>query len=251
MTYRDETEALRAKVSALEEEVEELRGQLAGGAAPPAPQPTGLAPLAPSEASSISEIVAARERAELMAQGRARAIQDRKRARRAARLARRPMRVSARRQGQAVHMVIERELLRDKLLAQLPWGFGFAFINPGVFIVVPAVLALATWLPAGWAVLLGIVGWAAVLTGLNVLWALVMRPRYVLDVTAEGDFVLHGGSPRSPKLIGRRGKLVVQADEPDPASLGAVQLRDEHSRVDIDKLTAADLELLRGSVDCR
>lgn len=244
--YRDDNEALRARVRALEGEVKRLEARLENRATP-----QRSPPLAASEdvggGAEIRELVLAREAAEREARDRALVAAERQRARRIARYARRPRRVRIAPGGGGLGVTIAPQFLRDSLREQAVWGLTFSFINPGVFVVIGLTFALSiiSGVGLGAAALMAVPLWAVILTLLNVVYARWTHRRYRLELTGDGHFALYTRDRRRPLLLGRSAELEAQIDEPDPASLGSARLSDGHKTVEIKNLTAADLEELR------
>lgn len=253
MTYRDDNEALRARVRALEGQVRRLEDELEARDAPASTPAPALAPIAAVDvdAGGVRAMVLAREQEARLARERAQQIEERARARRAARYAGRPRRVSVATDADGSRRItIARQHLRDSLRDQLPWGIAFAGVNPGVFVVIGLIVTLrfAAGLGFGVAVPLAMLLWVVLLLAINVAYARFAHHRYQLDITADGHFALYTRTPRRPLLLGRRGELKAMIDDSDPAALGNARLSDGRSVVDVAKLTAADLDELRGAL---
>jgi len=241
--FRDETEALRARVTALEEENEELRAQLEEkNEVKPAPK-VEKKPVVQSEAGEIAALVAQREAKALDAKTKKERNEQLARERRAARYARRPIRVSVERSEGESRIALGRELVRDRILEQAAWGYFFILVNPGWLAVV--VLSFLFSTITSHFVVAGIVTWAVLLAVLNWLWALVMRPRYTLVLTRDGHFVVRGGFLHRVKMLGRTKDLRMRVSDPNVAELGAFDLEHQDDSVRIERLTSRDLEALR------
>ena len=74
---------------------------------------------------------------------------------------------------------------------------------------------------------------------INFTWAALVPQGSLLEVTADGDFVLRQGT--RVKLAGRRGKLEVRLSALDPAKLGVAWIGDGRTSVAIETLTDRDL----------
>jgi hypothetical protein len=251
MAFRDENEALRAKVRALQDEVETLRSELDGRDEPPLPDPPPARrdALVENEADGkpLAALVREREQAIRKAEALAEQREREKREKRIARYADRLPRVTVEAAGGRRRILIAPKLLRDQLLAQLGWGFGFIFVNPGVFIVVllTSIFLGAFELPFGQAVLAGITSWVCLLSAGNLAYAQTVRRRVILDLTADGHFAIYARRAKDPILLGRTAALKVRIDEPDPSRLGSARFSDGRGEVEIDRLSAADLRSLR------
>jgi hypothetical protein len=249
--YRDDNEALRARVRALEGEVKRLEVELEGRDAPiEAPAPDTRPAAAPELAVAASEVqamVLAREQEALRVSALERQAAERERARRVALYARRPRRVTAATAADgSLQITIDRRFLSDSLREQWQGGIVFAFFNPGLFVMLGLLYALyALGVEIVAAALLAVPLWAALLGLINVAYARLANARYRLDVTGDGHFALYTRSPRRPLLLGRRSQLRADIDKPDPSALGKARLSDGATTVTIDHLTAADLAELR------
>ncbi|MCA9660482.1 MAG: serine/threonine protein kinase [Myxococcales bacterium] len=202
--------------------------------------------------ADLGALVAAQERQRRLAQEQREALARRERDAKAAKLAQRPRRVSVSGGAEQTRITFAPIFLSDALLEQLPWGMGFAFVNPGVFIItgLSFLFILALDFGVGVGIVAAILSWAMILFGLNVLYAqLRRRPRY-LDLTADGHFALHSGDPRKAELIGRVQNLRVSIPEPDPSKLSHIDISCGHSER-VDRLSAADLTTLREALNGR
>lgn len=251
MGFRDDNEALRARLRTLEEENRRLEEALER-ATEPEPEPAAPPELEspPAEADDLAALVAAREAAERRAAVRERTAAEKERDRAAARLAKRPRRVHVESLAGVTRVRVDALLLRDKLQEQLGWGFGFIFINPGAFIVLAgsAWVLNATDLDAGVGIALVVLLWALALALMNLAWAAVMRDSWRLEMTTGEHFALYSGRSKQPTLLGRLSELDARVPEPDDARLHQVTLRDGRGRVEIENLTGADLRALRGAL---
>jgi len=248
MAFRDENEALRAKVRALQEEVESLQGELRGREAEPTAAPVALAEAdIGHDPTDLAALVRKRELALRDAETRAAEHKRRKRDEKAARYADRPPRIAMDEAGGRRRIVIAPKLLRDQLYEQLGWGMGFAFVNPGVFIMVGlGVLFMETFeLSAGWGVFAAITSWACLLFLINLAYAQIERRRILVDLTDDGHFAIYARRPKNPILLGRTTALEVRIDTADPSRLGSARFSDEHNGLEVDKLSARDLRALR------
>jgi hypothetical protein len=200
--------------------------------------------------ADIGALVAAKELAERQAQRRELQDTTRRKDEATAALALREDRVSVGTAPGLQRVTIAPVFLRDMLVAQLGWGFGFAFINPGVFIMmgIGALLANLTALGAGAYVPLTILLWLLLLTASNVIFALATRSRFVLDLTDTGHFALYEDNPKEPLLLGRRAQFSIDVDDPDPSALGEVDFSDGIRRYTAEKLTHRDLEAISTAV---
>ncbi|MEZ4383820.1 MAG: serine/threonine-protein kinase [Nannocystaceae bacterium] len=202
--------------------------------------------------ADLGALVAAKERQRRVAHEQREAVARRTREAKAAKLAQRPRRVFVAGGVDQTRITFAPMFLSDALIEQLPWGIGFAFINPGVFIATGLsffyILALELSVLSG--IIAAIVSWTVLLLALNVLFAQLRRkPRY-LDLTAAGHFALHRGDPRKAELIGRVRDLRVRIPEPDPSRLGEISISGGKS-VSVDRLSAADLTTLREALGGR
>lgn len=203
--------------------------------------------IAPRKApgTDISALVSARDLATRQARRQSEVAARNRRTKAAAELARRDDRVSIARDGDCVRISIAPKFLTDKLKEQLGWGFGFAFFNPGVFIVmaIAAILNFQDVAPgpnAG----LSLAIWVFLLTLSNVVFALATRRRLTLDITNTGYYALYEKSPKRPLLFGQVSEFEAKIDTPDRARLGEARFGDSHGQIDVDKLSPRDLETL-------
>ena len=195
--------------------------------------------------ADLGALVAARDRDLRRAQEHKEARKRRRREAAVAKLAKRSRRVSVA-GGEETRVTIAALPLGDLLREQLPWGMGFAFVNPGIFIMggLGSFFILGAELAVLPGILLSILTWAMVLFGLNLLVAQMRRRVLMLDFTADGHFALHRGDPRKAQLLGRAGELEAQISSPDPATLGSLRLRC-NGTAEVGRLSAADLTTLR------
>lgn len=201
--------------------------------------------------ADLGALVAARDRDLRRAQEHKEALERRRREAAVAKLAKRSRRVSVA-GGEQTRVTIAPLPLSDLLLEQLPWGIGFIFINPGIFIMVGLtfLFVLKFELEVLPGILLSVFGWATVLLGLNLLVAQMRRSTLMLDFTADGHFALHRGDPRKAELLGRAEELSARLSDPNPARLGTLTLRCNGSAV-IERLSAADLTTLQETLQGR
>ncbi len=194
--------------------------------------------------ADLGALVAARDRDLRRAQEKQEALARRTREAAVAKLAKRSRRVSVS-GGEQTRVTIAPLPLGDLLLDQLPWGMGFLFINPGIFIMIGLsfLFTLKFELEVFPGIMLSLLIWIVTLFGLNLLVAKGRQRALMLDFTADGHFALHSGDPRAAQLIGRAEELRADVSAPDPARLGSLSLRC-NGEVAIERLTAADLTTL-------
>jgi hypothetical protein len=137
--------------------------------------------------------------------------------------------------------------LRDALREDAEWHFWFFLINPGVFIVggLTALLAVVVGLGVPAAIATAVTTWVAVLGLGNIVHSRLANPRHTLDILESGYFALYSGSRSEPILYGSLGELAVGLSDHDPSRLGELRMEDGHSRIDLDKLSPADVSELR------
>jgi hypothetical protein len=199
-----------------------------------------------SGTSDFGALVRARELKGRRAAQKAELAQRQDRDRHAARYAHRHGRVSVAKSEGQTRLVLEPKRWRDLLWEQAGWGFGFAFINPGVFIMMGlgAFFVLALDLSVAVGTVLTVVTWMVLLTLCNIAFAATRRRRWVLDVTGE-HYALHNGNAARPTLLGSRTELSVDTSTPDPAELGRVAFDDPRGDVQVEKLTDRDLRAIQ------
>ena len=112
---------------------------------------------APDGPSELALIVSRRELARLQAERTRRDAEGRRVTAAAARLSRRPSRVSIHMGPRGLRVKFARLFLRDALAEQLPWGIMFAAVNPGFIMIagigiafvhlgLPVLLAPVAWI---------------------------------------------------------------------------------------------------------
>lgn len=210
--------------------------------------PMAIAPKgAAASAPDISALVSARALAEHQARHDEEVAASNRKVEAAANIAKRDNRVSMVRDDEGLIVSVAPKFLSDMLKEQFGWGFCFAFVNPGVFIM----MALAGILyalgisSAGLLMSLTIVLWMLLLTASNVVFALVTRRRLTLALTKNGYYSLYERNPKRPIMFGPMSELKVDVDKSNPAALGRVRFEDKHARVEADKLSPQDLQVLR------
>lgn len=210
--YRDDLEAALARNADLERRVRELEG---ARAAPPPNVVEHAAP--PPNDVDLDALVHAREHAAAVVAARTERRAQSRREVAIARLARRPSRIRIDTSGGTTRVTIARTPFFDALRAQLPWGFGFAAVNPGVFVVVGLCAAAAG---LGWPIWIGGPAWLVLLVAINAAYARLANARWHVDLTASGSYAVHRGRPQFAAKLGRTRDLAVSLPaSPDPARL--------------------------------
>lgn len=199
-----------------------------------------------ADAERIKAMVAAKDAATHEAD-REQADRDR---RRAARFTARPARVRVDRGGKHPRVVIERKLLVDQLLGQIGWGYVFPCFLGGWVVVGVVTFANSMSGRAGgsW---IAVAGWAVVLGLINLFYAWLARPRYTFDVTEDDGYVLYTRSVKHPLMLGRLARLKIKIFDYGPALLGRAKFENDDTEEYVEKLTTADLHILREAVPRR
>ncbi len=253
MAFRDENTALRTKVHSLEEEVRSLRAQLDGSPSKPelAERPSPTPPSVPTlgvPGPDVGALVRERYAAERATKRAKEEAERRERRARSEKLARRPDRVHVEQTTEGLRTYIAPKFLRDALAENAGWHFWFFLINPGFFIV--GLLSVALITTFGMSLLSGIVtsvvSWVLALAAGNVAYARWTNPSYVIDILQEYFAVYARSVDGDPILYGPLSELEVRLSDPDPARLGNVRIEDGRTRYDLDMLSPADVERLRG-----
>ncbi len=197
--------------------------------------------------ADISALVGARETAARTARNRSDFARLDRRAKATKKVALRKDRVSIERSDVGgLRVSIAPKFLSDMLKEQLGLGFAFAFINPGVFIMVGiAALLNELGVSAGLAFAATVGIWSVLLTSANVVYALCARRRLRLEIPHNGYYALYARSSKRPILFGQVSALQFDIDEPKAHRLGRARFEDQHGRVDVDRLTPRDLDTLR------
>lgn len=241
MAFRDDNEALRQRVQTLEEELADTRAELEELRNPPKVR-VEIEQSAP-KASGLAAKVAAKEQAsrhrkrqqELELEERRRKVRER--------LEQHGSRLEVTRAGSETILEVGPAPLREQLIDQMGFGFFFAAINPGIFIVagLTAMLATMTELSIGSAIGVAVPVWLTLLVALNLLYAHFARPRFRI-VFDEENFEVKKSGNESTSFLGRRRDLEVRVDDEGP---GEVRLRHSSGRVDIEALIQKDLDAIR------
>lgn len=259
MGFRDENEALRARIQTLESEKEELRREksrledaLTGrpSAAEPSVQHEESEALVktPSMSDGILERVSKREAEERSTERRE--AQEAAAARTDAleRVQKRPKRVRV--FAGTGHGVVEigPNMLRDQLRRQAPFGFFFALVNPGIFVVIGLAFLFVFQFDTGpfWALVGPVLIWISVLTLINLAYAKWKSPPCRLEFTGEHFAFYKRG--KEPVLFGKLGELKVDSPDPDPAELHEVRLSDGRDRKIIEFLCSDDVLALTSAI---
>ena len=240
--FRDDNEALRQRVQKLEEELADTRAELEELRNPPKVR-VEIAESEPARPDGgLAAKVAAKEDAARAAQDRREAEQQRLREKRRAQLEKHGSRLRVTRAGSETIVEVGPGLLRDQLIEQAGFGFFFAAINPGIFIVGGMVFALVLGLglSAGSAFGVAIPLWLTVLAGLNLAFAHLRRPRFRIAFDDENFEVTRTGAD-AVSFLGRRKDLDVTIDDADRE----VRLRHRGQSTTIQSLLQEDLDALR------
>ncbi|MEM9070464.1 MAG: hypothetical protein AAGE52_18305 [Myxococcota bacterium] len=242
MAFRDENEALRQRVKALESELEDTRTELEELRKPPEVrvelEPEVAAPQGSS--SSLAARVAARE-AEEQRKARARELAAaQQKAEFAAKVAKREQRVVMVEEGDAIVLEVLPPPLKEQLVSQIPWGMVFAAINPGIFIVFGLGIAFSFVfaLGLGASIFAAILTWLVLLFLLNLAFAHFVRPRFRITVDSENVEIV----TRGKQLLGRRKDLSVDFEE---GALGYAEFSLKHEQLRIRDLVEEDRAMLR------
>lgn len=256
MGFRDDNNALRARIQTLESEKEQLREEKsslenalaekeeAKSTTPEPPKDIVPSSSVVSSRDAILEHMSKRKAQEQAEKEKARSAANAKRAKVVARLQRRKARVRIQSTPDGIAVHVEPGTAVDQLRQQLPWGFGFAFVNPGVFIMMglAALFAFRFDMDFPAVMLAPIATWALLLTLINVAYAKWKTPPYRLEVTGKHFALFKRGD--KPVLFGTLGELKVSAPDPDPLSLHRVRVSDGRKDEAIDFLLAEDVVAL-------
>jgi hypothetical protein len=222
MSYRDDLDAALARNEALERKVRELEARLA----PVPPERVALTRPADGGDDEIARLVSEREAAARVEQAKQLSAEQRAAERAKRRLARRPIRVSAKREDSYTRITLARRSIRDGLKDQLFWGIFFMALNPGIFIVGGLYFYFTSVAGLDYAGTLAVATWLAVLLALNVVYARLTNRTHYLDLAASGHYAIHTGNARRAKQLGRTAELRVRLPTPDPTRLHRVSLGD-------------------------
>lgn len=257
MGFRDENEALRARIRTLESEKEDLRransrledALEAGSETPPLSPENEAAPLSDTASlrDRVLERVSKREAEERSAKREAALAEAAKRADALLRVRKRSrrVRVADGASHRAIH--IAPHPLSDQLRTQLPWGFGFALINPGIFVVIGLVFLFVHFdVGFPWAILGPFVVWVAALSLINLAYAKWKCPPYRFVFTGDHFAVYKRGN--DPVLFGRLKELEVDAPDPDPAELHRVRVSDGRESETLEFLCADDVDAMSSAI---
>lgn len=258
MGFRDENEALRARIRSLESETETLRREnsrledaLAAGSTTPTLIPvTEEAPL-PETASlrdRVLDRVSKREAAERSAEHKdaLAAAAKRSDALRRVQRRRKRVRIAVDSSHSAIH--IDPHVLGDQLRRQAPWGFGFALLNPGIFVVIGLAFLFVPLfeLEFPWALIVPLLVWVCALSLINLAYAKWKSPPYRFVLTGEHFAFYKRG--KDPVLFGRVRELEVNAPEPDEAELHQVRVSDGRESETMEFLCADDVIAITSAI---
>lgn len=257
MGFRDDNQALRARIQTLESEKAQLSEEKRR-------LETALEGKVPKEDATLEEIAAQREPLSLhdtimdrvskrnareqTARQKKRAAKHAKHAKAIGRLQKRKQRVRVESASGGSLVNVRPGVLGDQLREQLPWGFGFALINPGIFVVVGLAFFYAVQFDMAplWLVIAPLVTWVILLTLINVVYAKWKSPPYRLELT-DKHFALYKRG-KKPILFGTLAELKVDAPEPNPAQLHRVRVSDGRGDEAIDNLSAKDVGVLNSAI---
>ena len=171
-----------------------------------------------------------------------------KRANAIEKLQQRPRRIHANSEHGSQVIDILPSPISDQLRKQLPWGFGFALMNPGVFIVIGLAFFYASQFDLGpmATVVASFSMWIVLLSLINVIYAKWNSPPYRLEFT-DGHFALYKRGNK-PVLFGKQSSLELDAPNPDPTRLSRVRVSDGHNEEDIESMCAEDIVALQKAV---
>jgi hypothetical protein len=263
--FRDDNQALRARIQALEAEKAKLgedkrrlesalkeRAVQGESAAPESAAPENVSKENGVKVLSLGAPIMdrvskrnAQEQALKQKQHEAAAAQ---RAKVLRRLQSRSKRVQVQSASGSSVIRIEPPVLSDQLRLQLPWGFGFAFLNPGVFVMIGLGFVYGFYLDVGLsqALLASLMTWVFALALINVVYAKWKSPPFRLELTNK-HFALYKRG-KKPILFGTLGELEVDAPTPDPAELHRVRVSDGRGDEAIDYLCAEDVVSLNSAI---
>lgn len=252
--YRNDFDAVLARNSELEKRVRDLERQLtptratkpAAPAAAPLPSPMAAGA---SAAAEIAAMVNAKEDVRYRKRVAGELATTNARDRRIVKHSLRPLRIAAERRVDLMRVSIARTRVRDAMKDQWFWGIVFLAINPG-FAVLPF-LGIGLYmlgLSPGASGIAALPLWLTLLVIGNVLYARWKHPTWHIDLTHDGNFAVHRGTPRRAKLVGRASELKVPIAEADPSELHEITLRHETGDLTIGYLTARDLAALRATL---
>ena len=237
MGFRDENEALRARIVRLESEKAQLleekqRLENPKAAAAKAPDP-------------VLERMAKRGTDEQNKEQRAQRVRDAERAKAADRLRRGKARVHVESTPESTIIHIAAPALIHPLREHFTWGFLFLFANPGWLVVSGLGFFFSALCDLGVYASLtaACVTWTAALTLMNVTYAIWTNPACRLEFTPERYALYKRG--KDPAVFGERRKLGLGANDSDPTKLHDVGISDGRKEERIRYLRADDLDALR------
>lgn len=248
MAFRDENEALRQRVQKLEDELAETREELEELRNPPKVR-VEIKQESEATGGGLAAKVAAKEQAQLAAELRQKQAARQRREEAHRRLAEHGPRVKATRTGAETIIEVGPGPMRDQLIEQAGFGFLFAAVNPGVFIVggLAALLFSSTELSFGAAMGVAVPIWLTVLVALNLVYAHFRRPRFRIAFDDDNFEVKKTGSGGT-SFLGRRKDLDVHVDEEAPGQVRlrhTVRARGTSTSVDVEGLIQEDLDAFR------
>lgn len=232
MGFRDDNEALRQKVRALEEQVETLTEELEEVRTPKVRVPE---PLPDAPAGDLDARIAAREA--LRAQ---QAVDEEAKARKQLLKNQQGPR-EVRVQGDPTNalITIHRPLTRQ---LRLVGHIAAAGAVPGSLFMVGIVAVLSETLSLGAAIGLVATIYFAIVLAITILAAQLSRPRIELRVTKDNFELKQAGQT---KMFGRRADLQMRVYEPTSKRRGHVYFRHENERITISELGLADTMVLQ------